>query len=312
LDDCLRFRLRIFEIYSDEPDCKIGQCAVAVSAKRTFFVDGIQLRPGYEAYWGPVMTALLAKLGPGRYRYGSQWSIEPARDRSLKNINGVTVEEVEPLIVQAIDFSRWKSWDDYFGQVSRNARQNARRACRQYPKLSVKVHRGLPTLLDTPIVTGLQFLTAMRKNTKASLAIILARFLFRSIALRQYTMTAVASNGGRPLAAVSGVEFGHNTYYLTGGSQPKNGGAAWHLLLAVIREAYNRTLGCGKFLMGPVRKYERGWDNLARSREQCRITEFPTSIVTFSYRCSADNSHRADLRRTLRPVIGLLVVVAMF
>ena len=86
------------------------------------------------------------------------------------------------------------------------------------------------------------------------------------------------------MAAVSGIEFGRNTYYLTGGSQVRNEGVAWHLMLTAIREAYDRTLGSGKFLMGQVRKSDPGWDSLAKSRQQCRVSEFPTSVVTFAYR----------------------------
>ena len=55
---------------------------------------------------------------------------------------------------------------------------------------------------------------------------------------------------GQALAAFSGIEFGKNMYYLTGGSEADNGGAAWHLMLMVIRRAYDRTHGSGKFLMG--------------------------------------------------------------
>jgi len=145
------------------------------------------------------------------------------------------------------------------------------------------VRQGLATLLDTPALTGLHHGMASRKRITASLARILSRFLLRTVAMRKYAITAVAIADGQALAAFSGIEFGKNMYYLTGGSEADNGGAAWHLMLMVIRRAYDRTHGSGKFLMGIAQNGGPGWEGLARSREQCRATDFPTSIVTFTY-----------------------------
>lgn len=277
------FRLRLFEFYGGELGGKFGQCALAVSAKKSVFIDGLQLAPGHENAWQASMTALLAKLGPGRYRYGSTWSIEAARVEELRQLQEVAVETVEPHIIQAVDFSRWNSWDDYIRSVSNNARRNAKKALSRFPSLQVRVKRGLATLREASAITNLHSRTIVRKSFKVARPLIVAQFIARTLVMRKYTMTAIASDAGTDLAAISGVEFGAHTYYLTGGSVPDNGGSAWHLMLQVIRQAYDRTGGTGKFLMGPVRQLDAGWEDLAQSRAQCRVTEFPSSIVTFSY-----------------------------
>jgi hypothetical protein len=97
-------------------------------------------------------------------------------------------------------------------------------------------------------------------------------------------MTAVASERGEARAALSGIEFGDNTFYLTGGSTRQNDGAAWHLILTVLRDTFERTSEQGKFVMGQILdKSSPGWESLARSRAQCRASEFETSVMTFRY-----------------------------
>jgi hypothetical protein len=282
-DDHIRGRLRWFEIYCAESGEKIGQSAITFGRQQAAFVDGLQLLPESAALWEQSMRALLNELGSGQYRYGSHWSIEPPRVESLQNLAGVRVQEVQPFTVQAIDFSRWKSWDDYFRQISNNARRNARRASVQNPTLSVRVRRGLSTIADTHVLIRLQRVMASRKKLRLSLGKIILRFLFRSAFMQKYAVTAIVMVDSLALAAFSGIEFGQNTYYLSGGSDAGSGGAAWHLMLTMIRHAYDRTDGSGKFLMGCDHDISQGWTNLARSREQCRVTNFPTGIVTFDY-----------------------------
>ena len=151
LSNSMFFRLRLFEIYGGEFGGKIGQCAVAVSRKQSYFIDGIQLSPGDEALWEASMTAVLGRLGPGRYRYGSPWSIEKAREQGLQLLRNVSVEVVESHVVQGVDFNRWKSWDDYIGAVSNNARRNAKKARIRFPALQIRVNRGL---VDTSPCAG--------------------------------------------------------------------------------------------------------------------------------------------------------------
>jgi hypothetical protein len=282
-DDHIPLRLRCFEIFSGTSGDKVGQCAVTVGQKLSVFIDGLQLLPEYRALWTPAMAALLDELGSGRYRYGSQWSIEPPREQRLLGLQEIVIEVIQKITVQAVDFTRWGSWDEYFRQISANARRNAKRASAQNPTLCVRVRRGISTLIDTADLTRLQHVMASRKNLGKSRWNNIARFIFRTVAMQKYTITALVMVGGHAMAAYSGIEFGQNTYYLTGGSEANSGGAAWHLMLTMIRQAYDRTQGSGKFLMGSDQEGAQGWANLAWSREQCRVTNFPTSIVTFMY-----------------------------
>jgi hypothetical protein len=293
LKDALRFQRRFFEIRAAAT--KVGQCAVAAGSKQSFFLDGIQLLPHYEPLWRPSMTALLDELGPGQYRYGSEWSIEPKRQAMLQSIPGVALETVKPVVVQAVDFARWESWEAYLHDISENARRNAKRALLRHPDLRIRTRRNLSALADTLAIARLRFGVASRKKLDIPLATILAGFVFRTAALRRYAVTAVAKGSGGARAAMSGIEFGGSTFYLTGGSTPQNDGAAWHLTLAMLRDTFDRTSGHGKFVMGQILKKDSpGWQSLARSREQVRPSEFPTSVITFSY---DEPSNLAHVRR---------------
>jgi len=230
------------------------------------------------------MTAVLRELGPARYHYGSHWSIEPPREENLRHIPGVAIEEVTPAIVEAIDFSRWESWEDYFRQISNNVRRNAARALREKPHLRIRIRLGLAALLDFHKVIYLQWLMNDRKSLNLSMTTLGARLLLRILLLRNHVVSAVAIDEDRILATYSGTEFGSNSYYLNGSSTSDNGGAAWCLLLEMIKHAYTRTNGTGKFVMGSVRTSESGWSGIHRSRLQCRVTDYPTSIISFSYR----------------------------
>lgn len=282
--------LRHFEIYDGCMDLKIGQCVIGVHDELKIFSDSLQLLPEFRHHWAEIMTELLTRLGPGRYRYGSMWNIESPRKATLGEISGVTVDETEDLAIQAVDFAKWHNWDDYERAVSNNARRSAKRALKASPAPSIKIRRGLSTLFDVITVTRLHCHTASRKDMTSPPLWVLLRNVFRTIAMRKHAVTAIVSSGNCPMAAYAGVEFGQNTYYLLGGSRADNGGAAWLLMLTMIRRAYDRTGGTGKFMMGAVRACEPGWENLSRSREQCRVNEFASSTLAFSYAGPAQNA----------------------
>ena len=149
-----------------------------------------------------------------------------------------------------------------------------------------------------PALTSLNLSMARAKRLAASPTRQLLRFLLRLITLGDYTITAVISDQKRQLAAFSGIEFGANTYYVMGGSEPQNGGAAWHLLLTMIRRAYHRAPANGQFLMGPVEEESPGWVNLARSREQCRVSNLATSITWFTFSRNAPLPVTEQQRKT--------------
>ena len=225
-------------------------------------------------------------MGPGHYAYGSTESIEKSREVDLKQISAVTIESVRPLVVHAVDFSRWPTWDDYWRAISSNSRRNARRAELLIPDLSIAIHQGYQAALDIPTLQRLRAAMYRRKGLafgswRAGLS-----GLGMILTCPQYVFTAVVSGQNRALGAIFGVEFGPHVYYANGGSQPDNGGAAWYLTLAILRRTYERNPTTAKFIMGYV-DYAIHEENigggLLRFRRSCRVSDYPTSVVRFSY-----------------------------
>ena len=283
-----RFRLRLFEIFMQEdgPPQKIGQCAVGVGRVTSVFLGELQLLTMYSSFWTSAMTALLGHLGPGHYSYGSTQSIEKSREEDLKQISAVTIESVRPLVVHAVDFSRWPTWDDYWRAISSNGRRNARRAELLIPDLSIAIHQGHQAALDLPTLLSLRAAMYRRKGLsfgpwRAGLS-----GLGMILTCPQDVFTAVVSGQNRVLGAIFGVEFGPHVYYDSGGSRPDNGGAAWHLTLAMLRRTYERNPRTAKFIMGYV-DYATHDENigggLLRFRQSCRVSAYPTGVVRFAY-----------------------------
>ena len=283
-----RFRLRRFEIFMQEVGQlqKIGQCAVGVGGAISVFLGELQLLPLYSSLWTSAMTALLGHLGPGHYSYGSSQSIEKSREEDLKQISAVTIESVRPLVVHAVDFSRWPTWDDYWRAISSNSRRNARRAELLIPDLSIAIRQGHQAALDIPTLLSLRAAMYRRKGLafgpwRAGLS-----GLSMILTCPQYVFTAVVSGQNRALGAIFGVEFGPHVYYDSGGSRPDNGGAAWYLTLAMLRRTFERNPRTAKFIMGYV-DYATHDENigggLLRFRQSCRVSAYPTSAVRFAY-----------------------------
>ena len=283
-----RFRLRLFEIFMQEdgPPQKIGQCAVGVGGTISVFVGELQLLPMYSGFWTRAMTALLGYLGPGHYAYGSTESMEKSREEELKQISTVTIESVRPVVVQAVDFSRWPTWDDYWRAISSNGRRNARRAELLFPDLSIAIHQGRRAALDIPTLLSLRAAVYRRKGLafapwRAGLS-----GLVMILMCPQHVFTAVVSGHNRALGAIFGIEFGPHVYYDSGGSQPGNDGAAWSLTLAMLRRTYERNPRTAKFIMGYVDYAlhdEEIGGGLLRFRRSCRVSDYPTSVVRFAY-----------------------------
>jgi hypothetical protein len=288
LKNRFRYDLCLFELNAQEsgPAQKIAQCAIGIGAASRIFVGELQLLSGHSISWTGAMAALLDHLGPGHYQYGSTYSLDKAHEDDLQQINAVRVERVRPLVVKAVDFSRWPTWNDYWQAISSNSRRNARRAEALFPDLSVAIHHGFKATLDLPVLLRLRAAMYRRKGLafepwRAGLS-----DLGMILGCPQYAFTAVASGRNRALAAISAVEFGPNLYYANGASRPDNGGAAWYLMLAMLRRTCERYPGAARFIMGYVdyaTHDELISGGLLRFRRSCRVSAYPTSVVDFSY-----------------------------
>ncbi len=288
LKNFIHYKLCLLEIFEQTGDGsrKIGQCAIGLCTDgASFFLDRIQLLPSDETKWAAAMRAILLETGSGEYEYGWELNLEPPRDDALAALPGVSIKSTTPLVVQAVDFSRWESWDAYYRDLRKGARQSAQFAVRDIPGLNFKTWSGRQSIFAIPALTRLKVSLSKRKNLTLRLMDLLTSYLGWTILCPRYTVTRLARDGNRVLAAYYGAEFGANFYYLEAASVQGNQGASWALLLSMIQRSYERDPQ-GRFVMGYVNyaiHEEEVSGGLLRSRTACRITDFPTSVVRFKY-----------------------------
>ncbi|MCB8818924.1 hypothetical protein [Microvirga rosea] len=278
-----RGRLHIFQIHHSGR--KIGQCAVGVVNHKNVFLDKLILIPEADALWGACMHAVLKHLGPGIYEYGWNLNLEIPREDILGAISGVTIKTARPITVHAVDFQKWRSFEEYWADTSNNTRRNAKRAEAGSFKIVTRANsRGL---LHLGAVVRLRASMYERKGIKFHQFRALMSYVVDHLIAADYRITAIASDGTRPLAAFTGCEFGSHTYYLAGGSQSNNNGIAWYLQKVMLQRAWNRTDGKAKFVMGHVDYATHNEDTgggLLRARRAINVSEYATSIVTFVYK----------------------------
>jgi hypothetical protein len=265
---------------------KIGQCAIGVGGATSVFMGELQLLADHSDLWTDAMRVLLGRIGPGRYRYGSNQSLDKCREEDLKRIETVAIESVRPLVVEAVDFSRWSTWDDYWRAISSNSRRNARHAEALIPDLSLVVRQGLNSAVDIPALLSLRAAMYRRKGIAFGSWRAGVSDLGMILGCPDHVLTAVVSDRTQVLAAITAIEFGPHVYYANGGSRPDNRGAAWYLTLSLLRRTYERDPAAAKFIMGYVdyaTHDETIGGGLLRFRRSCRVSAYPTSVVTFAY-----------------------------
>jgi hypothetical protein len=278
---------------------KIGQCAIGKGRKLNVFSDSLQVLPEYRHLWPAAMRAVLVAGGEGTYHYGSDWNLEPCRADFLRALDGVTVEDVHPVDVVAIDFSRWATWEAYYKAVSQNARRNSEKVHRHYADLSVQRRHGVDAFRDIVPLQLLRRKLFERKSVSSSLAGLVARSGYRLAATTAYSHSGRLKDGRRVLARNLCIDFGRSTFYMEAAAAECSGGESTYLLRATIQEAYARSRGRGTFVMGPDDHKLDGdpqWEGLRRSRDQWRATARPTSMIRFTYLPTI--SGNANLRKS--------------
>ena len=276
-------RVRVFSIaFGGAPDVPIGWFTIKRDGKVSEFYDGVLLLPDYAHLWGEALGAALAHLGPGVYRYGWPWSLEQSREAALREFPGARVIEATGIVVQGVDFSRWPDWASYYASLSQNSRRNAKKVAAVLGDGAVTVRRGTAILRDVPTLVSLRRAMYARKAMafnapRAALAGVMNALLCPSQAI-----IASIKVDGAVRSIMRLVEFGTKTYYLDGAAASGGDGAAWYLTLDVLQRAH-RHCPTGKFLMGFYIVGTELSEGLIRARQSVRVTDWPTSVVTFEW-----------------------------
>jgi hypothetical protein len=272
---------------------KIGQFAIGYGPVRRIFSVGLHLLPEYRDTWVACMEAVLRKLGPGRYVYGSDWSFEQPREDSFAAMAGVTVTGVEKYMTEAVDFSRWTSWEDYQKAVSSNIRRTVKNAKAELEPFEIDIRSGTSSIEIFPKFHYSKFrmlkrkLHKLRRPRHLNFLLLLnpAHFFIRILLSGRKSISAILTHKGQVIASFSGVEIGQTCYFFEGGSVESNG-AGWLLNMSVMHDFYLRH-PTGRFVMGCQDRRDDqsadGWESPVRYRSRARVTGFPTSRVTFTY-----------------------------
>lgn len=281
-------QLRMFELFRRTAggELKFAQCALGVGRDgASIFLDRLQILPKDAALWAASIKAILTTVGPGRFQYGWELNLEPPRDADLSSLPRVEIETSRPIIVQAIDFNRWSSWGEYYRTLRKGAKQSAKFAFRDMPTLALTtgVERGV--LRHLPALLRLRLAASRRKGLGLRWADLAISYLACMALCPQHIVSRSAVVGDKVFSVYYGAEFGRDAYFLDSGSLAENKGAAWAVLISMIKRSYERSPS-GKFIMGYVdyalHDEELG-GGLLRSRAACRASDYPTSVVSFRY-----------------------------
>ncbi|SFB63001.1 hypothetical protein SAMN03159496_06136 [Rhizobium sp. NFR07] len=282
---CRIERLDIYLALSLTP-IKIGQCAVGIGRRSSVFTDTIQILPAFNSYFQQSMQAVLRHLGPGQYKYGSEWTIAPCRVHEVASIAGVKDVHARHVDVFAIDFTRWNDFETYFQAVSTNAKRNINKARKTYEKLTVQEQRKLNVFLNILPLQRLRHRLFVKKGVKSSIFTLFLRSAFRTLATSRYSSSARLADGHATLARFLQITFGRNSFYMEAAADSGHPYASAFLLREMIKRAFEQSGGLGRFVMGPDDHGQAGtpsWDGLVRSRLQWNASAHPTSVFEFTY-----------------------------
>jgi hypothetical protein len=116
---------------------KLAQATVFKERGRYWFLHQLAVPQEFANQWGVAMHGLLCHLGPGPYGYCWVVNDEDSRAQALQRLPGVQIEKIRPLFYQSVRFKNWKSWDDYLGRISTNAKRNYKRAIKEIDELNI-------------------------------------------------------------------------------------------------------------------------------------------------------------------------------
>jgi hypothetical protein len=226
---------------------KVGQCALLIDAQSVTFLDRIHLIPAQRDLRDQCLALVARQFGARSYNYGSHWNEEEySPDPAICGfVTGTFIDR--PFQIDVIDFREWADFNAYRRAVSENIRRDYRKA--RNAATRVRTRFGLAAALDLVALVAMR-VCMMRKN-KERFSRIFDFFLHvaKLIILGKDGFITTARIDRRCYSAFFGAKFGHNIYYLSGGTRPNRLGAGSYLLLTLI-EAWFSENPTGKILMG--------------------------------------------------------------
>jgi hypothetical protein len=231
----VRSAVRVFGIVSTVAGTPvtIGQCAVAVRGRRIRFLDRIHLLPAHAHAWATVVRQVVARCGPGTYRYGSAWNHER---RSLPASGALLPGRLDDdaLRLDCIDFAAWADFAAYRRAVSENLRRDYKKAAAASPIVTTR--RGLDACRDVPALVGLRKQVMRRNGESFSSVVDGPKHVLKLMCLGDDAFISTVDAGGRARAAFFGVRFGDRLYYVAGGTEDKCEGFGSYLFLTLIEQ----------------------------------------------------------------------------
>jgi hypothetical protein len=232
------------------------------------------------------MEEILARVGPAHFTYGSTWCREPARERLLEHIDGVSLVSVDPYELDVIEFGSLSSFDDYRRVISESHRRNIRTAERHLNRIRVRTMRGRSALGLVFSMTRLRAETFRNKGIPFKFTRALVNLSGKLIALGDRAFISILTLDAEPFSGVVGADFGASTTYVHGGNRRNQLGLSPFLMLETIRRSYEDHPS-GRFIMGFSRGRAAG-DSASEShrefRRYFRAQPISGSVVSFRYR----------------------------
>lgn len=243
-------RIRVFEFFAHDNGTahRIGQCAVAVSARRIRLMDRIHLLPAWADQWERCVALVVERCGSGVYEYGSLWNAEDRRAPDGQVGSWVSRTLPGPrFLIDRVDFARWSDFAHYRDEVSENIRRDYRKAVAA--SAIVESRQGLAALRDVITLCRLRRQVMQRNGERFSLVVDIAKHVLKILCIGKLAFIAtVRAEGHRP-AAFFGVRFGDDIYYLAGGTKKNANGYGSFLFLTLIEEWF-ATHPAGKLYLG--------------------------------------------------------------
>src|ERR1700737_886086 len=226
---------------------KVGQCALLIDEQSVTFLDRIHLIPAQRHLRDQCLALVAQQFGARSYNYGSHWNEEEnSPDPAVcRFVAGAFIDL--PFQIDVIDLREWADFNAYRRAVSENIRRDYRKACNAATR--VRTRFGLAAARDLVALVAVRA-CMMRKN-KERFSQIVDFFVHAAklVILRKDGFITTARINGRCYSAFFGAKFGHNIYYISGGTRENRLGAGSYLFLTLI-EAWFSENPTGKILMG--------------------------------------------------------------